>query len=82
MNFKKDKSITPKKSHTLISYKKIIVDIERRVKTRTVKVDCNFSIINMWLATNEDRKDTFHQNFQIKIKMKMKIVMIIQKTQQ
>ena len=46
-NFKKDNTMIQKQSQTLISPKKIIVDIERRVKTRTSKVDFYFSIRNM-----------------------------------
>ena len=56
---------------TLISYKRVIGNIERRFIKITVKVYYRFSIIKMRLATNAYRKDTFYQIFQRTIKMKI-----------
>ena len=33
------------------------------VKIRTMRVDCHFPIIKVWISTNVDGKDTFHQIF-------------------
>ena len=50
-----------KQSQTLISYKQIVGHGYKRVKTRTVKVDCNFLLGDMWLSKNAERKEVFYQ---------------------